>query len=161
MSKIIEDLKSFANKEDTSNELKYLLIKAARLIEEQNELPVQKDKTYTKLAQLRISSEQKKKLQDDGFSSNGMAITIESSDSALDFNNGFLQMATLALNAVSTSVRENIKESNLPPEISTYLMELGPWMQSFTNSYTIRNGGNEIMDFDIETYEKQPVIKLR
>lgn len=160
MNKIISDLDKHAQRDDLDDELKSLLRKASNQIEKQSEYVVIEDKTYSLLAHVQLTDEQMDNLNKKDIHSNGMAVTVELKNSSLDYNNGFLQLATMALNAVSSNIKGQSSQLSLAPEISDYLIQLGPWMQSFTNTYTLRNGSEEIEAFDIETFERVPQIKL-
>jgi hypothetical protein len=160
MNKIIKELDEYANKDGMDNDLAKLLRRAANIIEKQYDTFAKVDNTYPLLAHVEVNDIQKDKLSNNGFNPKRMALTIHSTDGAIEFNNGFLQLATFSLNTIAANIKASPSKSNLPSEISDYLIALGPWMQSFTNSYTVRNGSKEIEDFDLETFERVPKIRL-
>ena len=157
----VDELRAYAKDADLPPALSALLRKAARELSNKPDYVSQLDSTYSHLAHLSICREQDAQLDEQGFISNGVAVTIKGGNSILERNNGFLQLATMALNAVASNLKENgYTQPAMAPALSDYLIAFAPWMQSFTNSYTVRNGAVDIEAFDLETYQAQPMIRL-
>lgn len=47
------------------------------------------------------------------------------------------------------------------PEISDFLIQFGSWVESFSNSQTMRDGGTQLEAFDIEMLGRMPQFNIR
>jgi hypothetical protein len=160
MTKIEKRLEEYARKTDTNGELKKLLLDASKNLKYQHSPHVEKNDTYNKITHIRLNEEQNKQLRLLGIKTNGTAITIENPNKEHEKTNALLQLATFALEAAANRMKDDHQNINSPKEFKMYITQLAPWMQSIINSHTVRNGCNEIEDFDFESFDNQPILKV-
>jgi hypothetical protein len=161
MCNIIKKIEKYLTDNNTDKELTALLHEAKKRINQNPEPQITTDPIHTKLAYFNITdtfSEQAKKT---GFRAHHTGIMLHKFNTQQEELKTCIQLTALSLDLTSKSAKEDERNLHIPSPLRDFLMELGPWMQSFANSHTIRNSCPEIEPFDLEIFEKAPTIKLK
>jgi hypothetical protein len=70
---------------------------------------------------------------------------------------GYLQLATYAFMNLNDTVKGlQLTHDKLDPELAEFFMKFSPWLESFTNSVTMREGGKQLEAFDVPKFVQMP-----